>query len=160
MNYIRIKGSGLIFNDKAKEQCRSCKRYGKKATCPPYTYLLGSNKILNYKNGILCYEEFKINNKQEWRKLSKDSSLKMHAVLLKKRDELIKKGHYYTIAYGAGSCKLCLKCSFPCRYPEKSLIPIEAMGLDIVRMMKKYANIKLVFPVKNFFYRVGLILYD
>lgn len=147
----------LIFNNKARMQCLSCKRYGKKATCPPY---INSFKIGRYKNCLLCYEKFKIDNKKSIERLSITSSLKLHVALIKKRDELVKEGHYYTVALGGGSCKLCPACSFPCRYPEKSLVPAEAFKIDLVEMMKVYAGIKLVFPVKNIFYRVGVILYD
>ena len=31
-----IPNEDLIFDDKVKEQCKHCKRFGKKSTCPPF----------------------------------------------------------------------------------------------------------------------------
>lgn len=151
----------LIFDNKVVEQCKNCKRYGKKATCPPY--IDNSDyyqKILFiYKNGVIYYKKFIIDNPKNWVRLGKESSIEITNFLLKKRTALINKGHYFAIAFGAGSCKLCEECSFPCRFPDKSLIPLEGTGLDIIKTMKKFGVI-IKHPVKEYFYRVGAIFYD
>ena len=157
MKCVKVKRKDLIFDNKAVEQCKSCKRYGKKATCPPYAV---SIKDLKYKYGLMCYKKFKIDDIKNWKKLSIESSLMLHNLLIDKRNQLFLEGHYFAVAFGAGSCKLCVKCSFPCRFPERSITPVEAIGLNIVKLMKKYCKINLKFPVKKYFYRVGMILYD
>jgi len=158
INYKEIKNIELFYDFKVTEQCRSCKHYGKKATCPPYAKVIYNR--LSYKNGIIVYKKFEINDPENWKELSRISSLEIHMALLEKREKLINEGHYFCVIYGAGSCKLCNKCSFPCRFPERSIIPIEARGLDVVKLVKKYIDIDISFPVKDFFYRIGLILYD
>jgi len=150
----------LVFDLKAKESCKSCKRYAQKATCPPYVDSIEYyEKLLkSYKYGTLYYEQFK-STKEQWEEMGKKSSLVMHTHLLKVRDDLFLKGHYFSVAFGAGSCKLCKECTFPCRNPSKSLIPMEGAGLDVVELMRR-KKIKINFPVTESIYRIGLVLYD
>ena len=93
----------LIFDYKVREQCKSCKRYGKKVTCPPYIEDIDYYRKLlpKYKNAIIYYSIFKIKNVKNWKRLGKKSSLVMHKYILNKRIELINKGHYFVIGFGA-----------------------------------------------------------
>lgn len=148
----------LIFDLKVREMCKSCKRYGKKATCPPYveSFEYYKNLLPQYSYGIIFCEKFStIGN---WIELGKESSLKIYKKVLLERSKLLDNGHYFFIGFGAGSCKLCDECSFPCKNPQKSLIPFEATGVDIVKILEKF-NIKLKFPVKKYFYRVGALFW-
>lgn len=152
------------FDNKVREMCHSCKRFGTKATCPPYIESIEYYmKLLpTYKKGILFIEKFKIDNIKNWKKLGKESSLKIHNEILNHRSKLISSGHYFVLGLTAGSCKICDKCSFPCRFPNKSLIPIEGTGINVISLTKKIANIDLKFPVEKYkyFYRIGMILYQ
>jgi len=129
----------LIFDDKVREMCKSCKRYGKKATCPPYVESVAYYKKLlrRYQNCKLYYEKFNSSDKKRWRELGKRSSLEIHMKLLEERDKLFELGHYFVAIFGAGSCKLCDKCFFPCKSPDKSIIPF-----------------------RDSYYRIGAIFYD
>lgn len=160
MKKIRINPKeDLIFDLKVTEACKSCKRYGTKATCSPYVGNIGYYRELlpSYKYGIIYYEKFDSNQK-EWESIGKESSLVMHKQLLKKRDELFFKGHFFVTIFGSGSCKLCEKCSFPCRFPSKSIVPLEATGVNVVEIMKKF-DIDIKFPVTKTIYRIGAIFY-
>jgi len=48
----------LVFNLKVREMCKWCKRYGFKATCPPYIESVEfySNLLPKYKYGIIFYD--------------------------------------------------------------------------------------------------------
>lgn len=162
MKHININPKeDLIFTNKVREMCKSCKRYGKKATCPPYLDNIDYYKDLlkSYNKGILYYDKFNSKDKQNWKKLGRDSSIKIHKKLLKERDKLFNKGIYFAAIFGAGSCKLCEKCSFPCRFTNKSVAPFEGTGVDVVKLMSKY-NIKIKFPIQLSYYRIGAIFYD
>lgn len=161
MEIIKIKPSYLSFNKKTEIACRTCKRYGFKATCPPnidtkyYKEMIGS-----YTYGILCYKKYEYDLKKvSWKEAGKESSLDLMQEIWAYRDKLFNEGHYYILAFGAGSCKLCKECSFPCRNPHKSLIPLEGIGVDVVKTMKHF-HININFPVTSPFYRVGAIFYD
>jgi len=151
----------LIFDYKVIEQCKSCKRYGKKATCPPNissTYIY--QKLLpSYKYCKFFYYKFDIEDFDNWKIDGRNSSIKLANYVRGRRDELVQQGHYFCIAFGAGSCKVCDSCSFPCRYPDKALIPLEATGLHIIEILDKF-GIKLEVPIKETFYRVGAVFYD
>jgi predicted metal-binding protein len=169
INEIIINPSkDLIFSYKAKEACKSCKRYNTKATCPPHIEDIDYyQKVLpSYKYGKIYYKRFNIPkdyvqlpDEEDPNSLGRKSSLAIHTHLLKERDELLKQGHYYIIILGSGSCKLCVNCDFPCAFPAESVIPMEGTGMDVVKMMKKY-DVNIEYPVKDYFYRVGCILYD
>jgi len=161
INVVNIQPSQLCFDIKVQEMCKSCKRYGTKASCPPYIESVEYYKKLlpSYKHGILYYERFKVTDKTQWRKLGASSSLKIHNHLLKVRNELIQQGHYFVEVFGAGSCKMCAKCTFPCHQPDKSITPLEGTGVNIFKLLKKL-NIPFVFPIKDSFLRVGVVLYD
>lgn len=152
-----------FFDYKVREMCKSCKRYGKKATCPPHIESLEYYKILfsKYKQGILLIEKFPIDNIRNWERLGKESSLVIQNELLITRKNLSYAGKF-AIIFGAGSCKNCPACVFPCKYPEKSVIPIEGTGLNVIALAKKVVKIDIMFPVEKqkSFYRIGMILYD
>lgn len=157
---LKINPKELPFNIKTREACKACKRYGLKATCPPYieSFDYYSN-FRKYKYGRIYYTKTKIDNIKNWKQIGQETSLKIHKFLLKIREKLLGKNHYFCVILGAGSCKLCKDCSFPCRHPELSIIPLEATGIDVVKLMKKH-KVNITFPVKNFIYRIGLVLYD
>jgi len=160
MKEIKINPKQIVFNEKTRLACLSCKNFGTKATCPPYIATIKYFKkvIKSYKQGIIYYDLFKA-DKENWETLRKESSLKIHKYILAERDKLINEGHYFYLCLGAGSCKLCPTCSFPCKNPSESLIPVEGTGIDLVATMKKY-KINIKFPIKDSFYRIGMLLYD
>ena len=149
-----------FFDSKVREMCESCKRYGKKATCPPHIEPMGyyMSIIPHFKNGVIYYEKFIIEN-DDWAVLGKESSLKIHNKILEERKKLFNSGYYFFVGFGAGSCKRCDQCIFPCRMPDEALIPFEAIGVNIIKLMRVF-NVNLKFPVKKHFYRVGAIFYD
>jgi len=151
----------LVFDLKVREMCKSCKRYGKKATCPPYVESVKyySKLLPKYKHGIIYYEKFYVGSKKNWIEKGKKSSLEIYKKVICERDKLIETNHYFYIGFNAGSCKLCDECTFPCRSPEKSLIPFEATGVDIVKIMKKQ-GVSIEFPIETTFYRIGALFYD
>ena len=150
----------LIFNLKAVEACKSCKRYGLTGCCPPnigeteyYQKLLRS-----YKCGRFFIEQFKVPNNPNIIKVGRESSLIIHRILKKERANLLKKGYYFNIILGAGSCKVCKKCTVPCQCPQFRATPIEATGIDVVEILNKLGLI-IKFPVQSNFFRVGAILW-
>jgi len=154
----------LEFSNKVREACRYCKRYDTRATCPPNVEPVEYYKelIQTYKYGKFVAMRFDIDGSIPWQKLGKISSLKLHKYLLELRDKKMS-GGIFSVIYGAGSCKNCdvLKCKV-CKFPEKSIMPIEATGLNVVAAAKSIAQLEIKFPVERYkeFYRVGFQFYD
>ena len=147
---------------KVREQCKSCKRYGTKATCPPYveSFKYYDTLLFQYDNGCLFVEEFPIDDTANWQQLGRQSSKVILQTVLEYRNVLLKQGRF-AVGFGAGSCKICNVCRLPnCRFPEKSLIPIEATGINVIKLVKLIANIEIEFPVVYSFYRIGMLLWD
>jgi predicted metal-binding protein len=151
----------LVFSEKVVEACHSCKRFGKKASCPPYIAGIEFYRKLlpTYKKGILFLSEFEAILGKEMI-MGRVSSIEMARDVFYLRNELFNEGHYLVAPFGAGSCKFCKECSFPCRSPESRLVPLEATGVDVVALVKKLVGFTLEFPVKLKFHRVGAIFYD
>lgn len=158
--YINFNPNDLIFDNKVREACKFCKRFSTKATCPPYCESVEyyEKTLTSYKKGKFIIVKYLIKDASLWKELGTQSTIHLNNLVLKERNDMVQKGHYFCIGFGAGSCKNCEKCSFPCRFPDKSLIPIEATGVHVVKTLKKY--IKINFPVKKYFFRIGVILYD
>jgi predicted metal-binding protein len=151
----------LYFDLKVCEACKSCKRYGLTGCCPPVigTFEYYKKLLKRYSYGKIFIEKFIINDQKNWKALGRTSSLKLHRVLLKEKNQLLNKGHYFNVILGGGSCKYCKECSIPCRFPQFRAIPIEATGIDVIKTLNKIGMF-LKFPVKKVFYRVGMILWD
>ena len=150
-----------FFDYKTTEMCKSCKRYNTKQTCPPNVSSLEyyKNLLPVYECGAIFYDTFKCSDKSKWKEIGTESSLIIHTSLLKEREVLFNLGHYYINCFGAGSCKLCKECSVPCRQPDKAIIPLEATGINVVKLMKSY-GVDINFPITDSLYRIGVILYD
>jgi len=160
MKQIEIDPSNdLVFDLKVREMCKSCKRHGKKATCPPHIESVEhySKLLPKYLHGIIYYEIFPVDENVV--DLGEKSSLEIYKKIASERNKLFGNGHYFIMGLGAGSCKLCDKCSFPCPLPEKALVPLQATGINVVKMMKKL-EVEISFPVKDTIYRIGALFYD
>ena len=148
----------LIFDEKVREQCKSCKRYGTRYSCPPYVESVEFYKRLmqGYQQGLLIALEFVVG--PDWKEDGKKSSVALANKVLEVRERLIAEGHYFAVGFGAGSCKNCVECADPCRLPNKALLPVEATGVNVVESFKEFIQIQ--FPVRDTFYRIGVVLYQ
>lgn len=151
----------IVFDLKVSEACKACKRYGLTGCCPPNIGEFAYYKKLlkRYKFGLLYVEKYLVEDKAKYKEVGRSSSLDLHKILLKKRQELLNKGHYFNIILGGGSCKWCKECAIPCKMPQFRAIPIEATGVNVVETLHRL-GLFLKFPVKNYFYRIGMVLYD
>lgn len=160
MKQITIKPKeDLIFDLKVREMCKWCKRYGKKATCPPHIESVEyySTVLEKFKHGIIYYDFFPTGGDAE--EVGYKSSMEIYKKVTDKRIQLFAEGHYLIMVLGAGSCKLCDRCTFPCHIPDQGIIPVEATGIDVVKMMEQH-GVKISFPVSETLIRVGMVLYD
>jgi predicted metal-binding protein len=151
----------LIFDLRVREACFSCKRFNQSASCPPNigTFEYYKKLLKRYTSGKVFVEKYVINDTTKWREIGKKSSLDLHKILLKERQELLNKGNYFSLILGGGSCKFCPECSVPCKHPEFRVIPVEATGIDVVKTLRKMGMF-IKFPVKTHFYRVGMLLWS
>jgi len=65
-----------------------------------------------------------------------------------------------------GTCRICLNnrdngCTFdsgkPCRYPDKKMFSMEAIGIEVIRTVAKMPNRDFEYPSKTHSFRFGLV---
>lgn len=151
--------SDIVFDSRCQFMCRSCKRYGMKATCPPNTPNTDffRDLISKYDYGLIIGVKYDVKGDTE--DIGVKSSLSLHNNLLKLEAQAFKRGYYLTISFIGGSCKLCgtSTCSAPCAQPTRGRIPLEATGVNVIETARKY-DVDIKFPVTTNLWRVGLLL--
>lgn len=159
--YFFCEPKDIIFDDRAILQCFNCKNYGVKHTCPPYDFnIIWKNMFSKYSKCAFVYVVESFSTKEEFDVVRISSTNRLHKNLLELEKYCFSLGCYYSTAFIGGSCKLCKSCSSDkCRQPEKSRIPLEATGVDVMATIKKL-GLNLAFPVKEKLYRVGLLLIE
>ena len=129
----------IVFSAEVRGACEKncCGRYGKCWMCPPgageWTVL--RDGFLKYKNAFVYTTCHALEDSFDFEGMQDAGAL--HA----KNDErlaelLLSEGGDFALA-GAGSCKLCEKCSYPdapCRHPDKARRSLEACGIDVVSL--------------------------
>jgi len=150
------------FQESVRYACSKCKRYNNSASCPPFIESIEFYKqtLNTFQHGLLFIKKYKIHDISQWQKLGKESSEDVRQEL-ELMQNILKNQGFSVLIFGAGSCKICIICSIPCKNLSKRLIPIEATGLNIIRLVAKITKKQIKFPVEKqgFFYRVGVILW-
>ena len=148
----------VIFDDRAKLQCFNCRNYNKKLTCPPNIPDLNYKEMISrYIKGLLVVVKMEF-SEETFERVRMESTNKLHNILLKLEKIAFNQDNYFTTSFIGGSCKLCPDgCSSSCRYPEKARIPVEALGINVVKTVKRF-GLELKFPVKDYLYRIGLLM--
>ena len=156
----------LITVDQAvREICKQnkCGQYGTNHMCPP-----AIKSITDWKEEILVYQKALIVTKvyptagsfdlKTWL----ESMADFQKILLRvKRDFQKKFPEKNILLLGAGSCRLCERCTCtdgePCRLPEEAIPSMEACGIDVMSLSKqigiRYNN------GKNKVTYIGAVLY-
>ena len=159
-----VNPSDVIFDIRARFKCLSCKRYGRKGTCPPHIPDIDYFKALfsSYHWALFISIKRKVKPK-EWEVVGKESSRTLHKMLLELERQAFNRGCIFAISFIGGSCKMCdtKTCSSPCKNPSVGRIPIEATGVNVVETCK-HLDIDIRFPVvlNETFWRVGMLLVE
>jgi len=157
-----INPKDIVVDIRARFKCRSCKRYGKKCTCPPNIPDVAFFKELfsSYHFGLIVCIKRKVKQKK-WKEVGRESSMALHKILLKLEQHAFNRGCIFATSFIGGSCKLCSSetCSLPCKDSAQSRIPLEATGVNVVETCRRL-NIDITFPVSlnKVFWRIGLLL--
>ena len=149
----------LLFDDRALLKCFNCSKYNSKWTCPPKCPMINYKELMmKYREGILVVVKMNF-DENDFEKVRKESSNKLHKILLRIEKDGFNRENHYTLSFIGGSCKLCNnECGKnKCKNPQAARVPLEATGVDIVKTLDKYGY-KLKFPVRDQLCRVGLLL--
>ncbi|MFA5741737.1 MAG: DUF2284 domain-containing protein [Candidatus Izemoplasmatales bacterium] len=137
-----VNKDDIIFRDEftAKCQMNYCGRYNKSWTCPPAIGNIDSikKKCLHHSQAILFSMIFPLEDPYdvEGMDFGRNTIMQITYDLF----DMVNKSGMHTAFLAAGSCSLCEKCTypnFPCRHPEKAMISMEALGIDVAVLARK-----------------------
>ncbi len=154
--------SNIKIENKVKLQCFHCKNYKNKWTCPPKIPTIDYLELFHeYNNAAIVYCKMPFRTKEEFNIIRVESTNLLHRAMLELEEILYKNNSPMAVSFIGGSCKLCKDgCSEEsCRYPDLSRIPLEATGVNVIALMKETLDINVVFPPKDYLYRIGLLLW-
>jgi predicted metal-binding protein len=185
MPYLEIKSGDIIFDPKVQTYCVSpnfkCPSYGHSWACPPVAPYL-EEKISKFSKFYLIYYQFDINEYIEKEKAihPKSSETKLKNKILignflrnKLEKEIYaflannQKNHDEKCVLWDGYCRVCSNtvdkgCNYdsgePCRHPDKIRYSMEAVGIDVTKMVQKL-NLNIEWPPTNYVYRFGLVCF-
>lgn len=160
ISILEIALDQIIFEDCVKLKCYYCNNYNQKWSCPPRI------PDVDYKSVFKEYDNFAliiyISNleKDNFEIIRKQSTLKIHTLLLSLEKYLWDNNYPLALSFIGGSCKLCKNgCAIDkCRNKNLSRIPIEALGVNVIKTLKNI-NVDVVFPPNTKLLRCGLIMW-
>ncbi|MBY8980836.1 MAG: hypothetical protein KGD72_10625 [Candidatus Lokiarchaeota archaeon] len=186
MPAIEIKYEEIFFDPKVQTMCVSpsftCPYYNHSHSCPPSVPYL-EQEISNYNKFYLIYSRFNLSEYIKEKKAKHPNRSKqrikyfffmnnLYSNDLKKEvenfvDDLVDEPKEMLLLFD-GTCRICLNdedkgCTFdsgkPCRYPDKKMISMEAIGIEVIRTVAKLQKRDFEYPSKTFSYRFGLVCF-
>lgn len=152
----------FIFEERVKHLCLHCKHFNYKHTCPPKISIFDYKTIFKeYSYGAIVHTYFNFED-DDFDRIRTKSTNFLHKKILKGESFLYSLNLSLRIGFIGGSCKLCKDgCDdVKCRFPEKSRIPIEATGINVVKTVKDSLGIDLDFTFKKkILHRIGLLVW-
>lgn len=158
---VYAKTDIFVFEEKVKLLCFHCAHYNEKWTCPPRIPSLNYEKIIkeDYSNALIVFTKMKIED-DNFEDVRRQSTNMIHKALLHLEKVLYDNDLPTRVSFIGGSCKLCKNgcAADKCRNPYQARIPLEATGCNLIESFKK-VGIKIEFPIKEYLYRYGVILW-
>ena len=148
-----ISASEVRVDPRVRLKCLvpRCHLYGETPNCPPYTpephqmtkIIKRYDHAVLIKNDVLPVEDFVDNEK--WHKAHMAHQRKTHDIVSGVEALAFKDGYYFAAGFAAGGCKTTLCggriCQFldsgRCRFPLKARPSMEAVGIDVYRLVSE-----------------------
>ena len=138
--HAMISPKDITFSEAVRKACEVnyCGRYGKCWTCPPGA---GDWQVLRdhfkaYEHAFVFTTKYDLEDPFDVEGM--DEAREQHSAVDKAILALLEGEEPHELA-GAGSCKICEKCTYPdapCRFPDKARRSMEACGIDVVNLSK------------------------
>jgi len=163
-----IYSDEIVMDFKATYKCRTCPRFGTKPTCQPnipeFDYF--NRLVQSYKYGLLIGKSYQYENSDQYDKIRAESSPRLQDILLMLEKQAFQRNYYWAVGFIGGSCRGCNNCPKDgkvCATPSRGRIPMEAIGIDVIKTcsLKGIKIPAFPHPVENgHLYRIGLILLE
>jgi predicted metal-binding protein len=135
----RLNPATMKVRREVREACAAdkCRAYGKSWSCPPACGNLEEceKRLTRFRAGLILQTTGNLEDPFDVESMSLIGEA--HNAHL--YDFQGKLGSFFSEAkswllLGSGCCKICKQCSYPqspCNYPEKMIVPVEAMGIVV-----------------------------
>ncbi len=133
--------------------CKKCRNFNRLHSCPPFDEDIGSYlddyPYITLIAVQLFYTEDEIEKYSGEDACMEYTKETLTPVSNQLREILLKLENIYpnTLSLSSGGCNICPDCNRiegkPCRYPDKMRISPEALGFDMMGILKEYFNIDL-----------------
>lgn len=159
--------NSMVRDFRTDIKCKTCSKYGKNLTCPPYSpdFNYFTKLYASYSFAVILGKKWLYNNIEDFNVCRVQSSVDLLNVLLQIETLANSYGFYWAVSFGAGSCKLCKVCDVSnkvCKNPDRSRYPLEATGVDVLKTCKNIGINIGDFPHickdSGHFWRIGLVL--
>lgn len=155
-----IDCSSMIFEDRVKLKCFQCKHYNNKPTCPPFDNDINFMKIIKSECSNILIFVLKKEIKDDFDEVRTATTNALHKILLHAEKILYDNNFSLATSFIGGSCKLCKEgCNkTKCNNPGLARIPMEAIGINVVKTLK-VVDIDVVFPIEKNLSRYGMLIW-
>lgn len=138
--HAMLSPKDITFSENVRKACEVnyCGRYGKCWTCPPGAgdWQVLRDHFREYEHAFVFTTKYDLEDSFDVEGM--DEARVQHEAVDKAILALLEGEEPHELA-GAGSCKICEKCTYPdapCRFPDKARRSMEACGMDVVSLSK------------------------
>jgi len=137
-----LKIEALEFLPEVRAMCSSdkCNSYGKNWSCPPACGTLeeSSEKARQYSFGIIVQTIGQLEDDFDYETIMETAQ--KHKENFSNLIKKVKSQYKDVLPMSAGACTICSTCTYPdspCRFPEDSMVSMEAYGLFVNSVCEK-----------------------
>jgi len=135
----RLDPASMKVRREVREACAAdkCHAYGKSWSCPPACGSLEEceKRLAGYKRGLILQTTGNPEDSFDYETMTRiGEDHNGHLYLFQEKLNSFFSGEKSWLLLGSGRCKICGQCSYPksaCNYPEKMIVPVEAMGIVV-----------------------------
>ena len=141
-----IQAAKIPFSEDFRKLCEqnSCGSYDKNWMCPPAVGKISDliRRVLSFKQGLMFQTVHQLEDSYDWEGMQEGQA--NHEKVFGKLLEHVKNKDIFTqiLPLSAGPCMYCGKCAYltgkKCFFPDKAVSSMEAYGIDVMNLLKKY----------------------
>ena len=139
--HAMISPKDITFSENVRKACEVnyCGRYGKSWTCPPGAgdWQVLRDHFREYEHAFVFTTKYDLEDSFDVEGM--DEARVQHEAVDKAILALLEGEEPHELA-GAGSCKICEKCTYPdapCRFPDMRMSPLEGYGIFVSDLCTK-----------------------
>jgi predicted metal-binding protein len=135
----RFDPASMKVRREVRDACAAdkCRVYGKNWSCPPVVGSLSEceKRLAGFHSGLILQTTGKLEDSFDFNSMTligQEHNARLFDFQEKLREFFPEDKSWLLL--GSGCCKICEQCSYPdspCNYPERMIVPVEAMGIVV-----------------------------